>query len=84
MKAYIKNILSWVPWIILGLVISAFLAADTISAEDPPKKKKVKDTIAVDTTVIQVEQLYLQEETKSRMSKWDSLMLKQDSLIKKK
>ena len=81
MKAYIKNILSWVPWVILGLLISAFLAADTYNADDPPKKKK--EPVA-DTTEIQKEQMELQMEQVSRMSKWDSLLLKQDTLIKKK
>ena len=64
-------------YIILGIIM-----VFTISSDDPPKEKK--DTIIVDTTKIQIEQLQLQKETKDRMSKWDSLMLKQDSLIKKK
>ena len=69
------------PWVILGLFISALLAGSTYNADDPPKKKK--DTIPTDTTKIQKEQMQLQMEQKTRMGKWDSLLLKQDTLIKK-
>ena len=77
MKVYIK-------YIFLAVIVMLFFTADI--GEDPPKKKKESknDTIVVDTSVIQMEQLILQEETVNRMSKWDSLMLKQDSLIKRK
>ena len=65
--------------ILLGLVLVFTLSA---GSDDPPQKKK--DTIVVDTSAIQLEQLYLQEGIKQRMSKWDSLLLKQDSLAKTK
>lgn len=59
----------------------------TLSTDDPPKEKKEKkekDSIIVDTIAIQKEQMQLQMEQTSRMGMWDSLMLKQDTLIKKK
>ncbi len=73
MKAYIRFM------ILLGLVLIFGL---TTGSDDPPKKER--DTIVIDTTSIQKEQMQLQMEQKNRMSKWDSLLLKQDSLVKAK
>ncbi len=77
---------NYIKYVFLALIMVLMFSADI--GDDPPKeKKKKKDTVVVDTAIIQMEQLILQEETKIRLSKWDSLMLKQDSikeLIKKK
>jgi hypothetical protein len=77
MRAFIK-------YIFLAVIILLSLTADF--GEDPPERKKnsKNDTIVSDTSVIQMEQLVLQEETKNRRSIWDSLLIQQDSLIKRK
>lgn len=74
MKTYIRFI------ILLGIVLIFTLST---KSEDPPKEKSKKD-IVVDTTIIQKEQMVLNKSRSVQLNAWDSLLIKQDSLIKKK
>jgi len=77
------------------LLVTAFILIYAF-VDDPPKSKKGRDTTKAEIvpiihdsnpnkeSPIQMEQKILSDQIKGRAYEWDSLMLKQDSLIKKK
>jgi len=72
----------WIKYVLIAIITA--IIVDISLGDDPPRDTiKAEAEIEVPSRSLQIEQKVLNDQIKERLTKWDSLIMKQDSLIKK-